>query len=202
MSLKKLILNSKLLKFFSIKETGIVIGYLTLLLGVLFFEWRPFPVFLSFLIEFIVILLIYVFLSLHRGVSKRRDEPPLFTVLIAGLAIGAVNMAFGNTLVFNIIKGADERYEMENIVWTVAAILISLLVLHIVSVKSRWNSPELMDKQRSMIFTGVIAISAMNVAGLFVWSSNENGNPNVVIFVMVTIRILAEVWMNHFQKVK
>lgn len=188
------------MKFSLIKEIGIILGYLCFLFGVFYFEWEAFAVFISFVVEYFIILLIYVFLRLHPKVSKRSDEPSLGTVLIAGLCLGALNVAFGQVLIFDTMTFSEQRLQMQNLEWVVMALALPMLALHAGSIWLKWSSPHLIDDQRALIFTGVIALSAMNIGGMIVWSVNNYKNPDLVLVTMVIIRRVFEVWMNHFQK--
>ncbi|MBI3133858.1 MAG: hypothetical protein HYZ14_04205 [Bacteroidetes bacterium] len=188
------------MKSITLKEVGIVTGYIILLIGIIVYEWKPFSLFLSFIVEYSIILVVYAFLWLHRGVSKRSDEPPLLYVLLAGFAFGLFQ---GGLLLFIVREsesGAAWRDDQSDLGWTITALAIPIAIFHFVPVISRLKDPTIMDERRSLIFTSAIAFLATNFGGLIAFTIFKDSFPKAVVVVMVSLRIFFEVWMTHFQK--
>ncbi len=184
------------------KEIGVFIGYLSLLIGVIYFDWRPFGIFLSIIVEYFVVLVLYSFLYFHRGVSKPVGETSFINIFVPAMAVGVINTGFAMTLVSNIMHGSEYKLEMENLWWSVVAIALTLFLLHSLFLRSKWSSGQLMDKYRSMVYTGIMAFVAMNIGGIMALDASKDPENHFVVITMVTMRLIFEVWMNHFQKTK
>lgn len=177
-------------------------GYLTLLVGVIYFDWRPFGIFLSIIVEYFVVVVLYSFLYFHRGVSKPVGENSFVNVFVPAMAVGIINTGFAMTLLSNLIRGSERKIEMENLWWSVSAIGLTLFLLHGLFIHAKWSSNQLMDKYRSMVYTNIMAFVAMNIGGILALGASKNPENHIVVITMVTMRLIFEVWMNHFQKSK
>ncbi len=118
------------------------------------------------------------------------------------MAVGVINTGFAMTLVSNIMHGSEYKLEMENLWWSVVAIALTLFLLHSLFLRSKWSSGQLMDKYRSMVYTGIMAFVAMNIGGIMALDASKDPENHFVVITMVTMRLIFEVWMNHFQKTK
>jgi hypothetical protein len=198
------LINNRFFKgrFTRLKEIGVFVGYLTLLVGVIYFDWRPFGIFLSVIVEYFVVLVLYSFLYFHRGVSKPIGETSFVNIFVPAMAVGIINTGFAMSLVSTLILRSEYQVEMENLWWSVSAIALTLFVLHGLFIRAKWSSNQLMDKYRSMVYTGIMAFVAMNIGGVLALEVSKNNEDHIVVITMVTMRLIFEVWMNHFQKSK
>jgi hypothetical protein len=186
-----------------LKEIGIVLSYLWMLVACYVFHWSPVGVFLSYLIETIVLLLVYAVLRTideNRHPARYRKSQPLTTILIAVVPL-ALFQYFIIWIVTGYIDGGRATAS-ESILFTreaLYAVIACIVAYAIKAIQLTKNDQGLVVFQANFLFSA-LALTATNLVSLLIVCFTETGSLLVVLTGSVAMRIALEIWFDRKMK--
>jgi hypothetical protein len=134
-------------------EIGLFINYTLLLIGVILFDWESFNLLLAFILEYISLLIVYLFVSV---VARKKQSLIFFTTLshlINGLGLGVFQAAFILLLAFFIDGQLAFSDNVAKLPWLIPSILLYLLILNFLALHSKKIDSHLEDEKMSELAT-------------------------------------------------
>ena len=188
------------MKIKSLKQIGIIVSYIWLLVAVYFFEWKPIGIFLSFLAEFTILLFTYWFLNIFSTRKNKRNRPG-GNVLLAGCSlillqyvlIGLIANFLGEKS-FNFGNPAS-LFDTNSIIAITSISVIYLIRLFFVKQKDERES-----YAQENLLTQALCLTGMIVLGFFVIQILEISNAIPVLAAMVAGRIFLEQYINNWNR--
>lgn len=168
-----------------------------------YFEWEPFGIFVYYLIEITVLLLVYVLLRL-REVSKntkinKKAQP------IANILIGIIPLLLIQYLIVGFISVAidpNESFIEKNLLMT-KEVLFAFCSLTFVYLLKAIQMIKIKDRllifQNNFLFK-VIALSMTNFLGFVLVIGFEMTSLLTVLTIMTAIRIGLEIYLGKTEK--
>jgi hypothetical protein len=185
-----------------VKESGIILNYLVLLVGLYAWDLKAAYVVLSFICEYVVIIVLVTALTLANGKSLIIRCISAVEVLVGGLVIAAMQGGF----IFLILKTYPQTagwHEMErNLVWTIPAMALPMLLFHLLPLRRIKDKATRLEKKRTDLVTIAVGFLAMVFIGLLVMECFDPDTITPVMAAMIVSRLLLEIYMNHYQKEK
>ncbi|WP_417264683.1 hypothetical protein [Brumimicrobium sp.] len=184
-------------------ELGIIFSYVVMLFMAYYFEWEPFGIFVYYLIEITVLLLVYVLLRL-REVSKntkinKKAQP------IANILIGIIPLLLIQYLIVGFISVAidpNESFIEKNLLMT-KEVLFAFCSLTFVYLLKAIQMIKIKDRllifQNNFLFK-VIALSMTNFLGLILVIGFEMTSLLTVLTIMTAIRIGLVIYLGKTEK--
>nr|WP_299207045.1 hypothetical protein [uncultured Brumimicrobium sp.] len=184
-------------------ELGIIFSYVVMLFMAYYFEWEPFGIFVYYLIEITVLLLVYVLLRL-REVSKntkinKKAQP------IANILIGIIPLLLIQYLIVGFISVAidpNESFIEKNLLMT-KEVLFAFCSLTFVYLLKAIQMIKIKDRllifQNNFLFK-VIALSMTNFLGFVLVIGFEMTSLLTVLTIMTAIRIGLEIYLGKTEK--
>ena len=101
------------------EEIGIILSYIAMLVATYIFDWKPYAIFISYLVEVIVILLIYVvlrFIDERKNPRRYRKSQPIVNILIG--IIPLILFQFFTVGIMASVLNPDENILKHNFILT------------------------------------------------------------------------------------
>jgi len=184
------------------REVGIFLVYGWIFFAVFIFDWKPSTVFISFLLELVIILLFYVvfkFIDNVKVLPKRADEMVTLLNVILGTTILISFQAF---LILTIIDELDDemnRTTIKEMLFTkdVLILAISIIVVYLVGLLSvKGFKPKLSVLQDNFIYQ-VLSFSLVNIVGILAISIFEEITFKPVLVLLILSRLYLEIKFTH-----
>ena len=180
-------------------EIGIVLSYLTLLAGVIFFDWKPFNLLLSLILEYVSVLLIYVYVSSFETTPLLGKIINGGSNLIQGIFLGIFQGSFIMLLAYMITGRDSFNQSLAELPWLIPSIAIPMVIFQFISIRG---------KSKDKILSGEKMGELANIAATFIgvigvgFLANEWSHENAYItsIAVISTRISFLIWKNHFRK--
>jgi hypothetical protein len=186
-----------------IKEIGIVLSYISMLVACYLFDWKPFGVFVSYLIETVVLLIVY---SIIRSINEKKNSSAHKTAQpLANLLIGITPFLIFQFFMIGWMLSSidpDHNFINENLLLTKEVFFASasmLLFYSIWAIQIPNHKKRLTIFQDNLIFK-VIALSGTNILGFVLVLVIGVTSVLPVLVVMVVARILLEIYFGRKMK--
>ncbi|MBK7128528.1 MAG: hypothetical protein IPM74_00925 [Crocinitomicaceae bacterium] len=181
------------------REIVLIAEYIILLCGVYYWDWSVFTIYLSFVVEYFVLFIFFIAL-LYFYPAMRDKKLVVGNVLYAGLGLGIVQGAF--VLLTGMHIDPEFEYSSEDFPWISAVLFLILpaVLINLFSVLQKPVSQAYIDNQRSRLFVTVLALTVTVGASLLSDSFLGECNLLATLMLVVTGRIIAEIWMHRYQQ--
>lgn len=181
------------------KEVSLILGYLMLLCGVFFWDLQPFHLLLTLIIEYLALLIVYLFVSIV--LSKTIFDKILSTAshLFNGLALGLVQGGLTMLMAYLLEGRTAFDQHVSELPWLVGAITVPMLILQFLALRGKTIDKDLQDVKMGELIFSAITFPAMILCGMLAYEWSDE-NKNAALIAIVSIRILIEIWNNHFRK--
>ena len=181
------------------REIVLIAEYIILLCGVYYWDWSVFTIYLSFVIEYFVLFIFFMAL-LYFYPAMRDKKLVVSNVFYAGLGLGIVQGAF--VLLTGMHIDPEFEFSNEDFPWISAVLFLILpaVLMNLISVLQKPVSHTYIDNQRSRLFVTVLALNVTVGASLLSGSFLEDSNLMATLILVVTGRIIAEIWMHRYQQ--
>ncbi|MBK9191243.1 MAG: hypothetical protein IPM77_06845 [Crocinitomicaceae bacterium] len=190
------------MQLLKIKEVGIISGYVSLLIGIFFFEIRPFIIFLGVVVEFFVLLIIFLLVNILRKDKPKSNDPPLVNILAAGLALGAFQGLILSVYGLGLESFDQRQQDEENLIWNILALAVPLFVFNMAGIFKKKFDAFLIADLRKNLFTNAFAFTGIIFSIILIHELIEDEAPGLSVSIVAGSRVIFELWMNHFQKSK
>ncbi|PHR47599.1 MAG: hypothetical protein COA32_06470 [Fluviicola sp.] len=188
-----------------IKEIGIVISYISMLVACYIFDWKPFGIFISYLIEIVVLLFVYVMLRVKdekrnpRKYRYRKVQP------ISNLFIGLVPLVLFQYFMIGWMSefiDPDQNFTKQNLLLTkeVLYAVVSMIVLYSIKAAQITTHKERLIVFQDNFIIKVLALTGTNILGFTLVISLEIKSLLLVLTIMVIIRIIIEIYFGRKMK--
>lgn len=183
-----------------INEIGIAFSYISMLVACYLFDWEPFGVFISYLIEIVVLLGVYVVLRVQdqrKNPSRYRKSQSVLAVIVAVAPLVAFQYLLIGWMSQSIFPKLN--FTNQNLLFTkeVFFAFVSLVVLYSVQTfQMKSDAGRLAFFQDNFLFK-VLALTATNVLGFFLVMELEVHALLPVFTAMVLVRILLEIYFRR-----
>lgn len=185
------------------KEIAIILAYAYQLIACYFFHWKPFGIFISYLIEVLVLLGIYAVL---RAIDeKRTPQRYVKSQPIINLFIGIVPLVLFQYFMIGLISvfiDPEQDFTKRNLLLSkeVMYAVVSMLILYIfTAVKINKHSERLAVFQGNFIFKS-LALTATNILAMVLVFIFEIHALLPVLTGMVVIRVALELYFERMTK--
>lgn len=187
-------------KFF--KEIGVFLVYGWIFLAVFIYDWKPSTVFISFVLELVVMLLLFTvfkIIKIFKTPSKFLDD--LFELLnvILGTAFLISLQGFLIFMIIDVLDEEENNLTIRQVVYTreVAIIALSIFVVYVIRLTTiKGFQPKLNVLQDNFLFQ-VLSFSLVNIVGVISVSIFvEFGFKPVLVFLILS-RMLLEIKLTH-----
>lgn len=177
-------------KYFN--EIGVILSYLGMLLACYVFDWKPFGIFISYLLEVVALLLVYAVLRMRdqkRNPAYYRNAQPLINVFSAMFLLFTLQYMLISWMT-NFIDPQQNAMK-QNLLLTKEAFLAigTTLVLYTLRALQIANHTERIRIFQSNFLFSVLVLSATNIVGFALVTSIENISLLPVLTAMVVVRI-------------
>ena len=174
-----------------------------MLIACYLFDWKPFGIFISYLIEIVVLLFIYAFLRLKdekKNPDRYRKTQPLHTVFI-----GIVPLILFQYFIIGWMSShihPDQYFIKQNLLLTkeVYFALGSMVVFYGIQAAQITDHTERLNVFRDSFLFKILALTAANCIGFILVFSIEVESLLVVVTSMAVLRILLELYFGHKMK--
>lgn len=175
-----------------IKEFGIVFSYVSMLLMCYLFDWKAYGIFISYLIEVIVLLLFYTFFRVReekRNPVKYQKYQPILNLYVGIVPLVLFQYFIIGLMTVFIDAGQDffktNLLLSKEIYYSVASIVI-LYFINAVQISE--NQERIRTFQDDFIFK-VMALTGTNILGVVFVLGFEVHSLLIVLAVMVMTRV-------------
>ena len=173
-----------------------------MLLGILLFDWKPFGIFLSFLIEFVALTVIYTVvrsIDQYKNPKKYRKLQPSITIAIAVIPLIAVQYLFISLVVsildpMFVLFEPSNLWEQKELTFGFAAILL-FYVLQTTQMSSIEAAENLYS---SNFFVEALTLNFTNILGVIIVAYVQINSLPFVLIMMVALRIFLELKLSKF----
>lgn len=185
-----------------IKEIGVISSYIFLLIGILLFEWKPFGIFLSFLIEFVALTVIYTVvrsIDQYKNPKKYRKLQPSITIAIAVIPLIAVQYLF-ISLVVSILDPIFVLFEPSNL-WEQKELTFGFIAILLFYVLKTTQMKSIEDAEKlysSNFFVEALTLNFTNILGVIIVAYVQINSLPFVLIMMVALRIFLELKLSRF----
>jgi len=182
------------------KEIGITLSYLYMLIACYLFDWKPFGIFISYLIEVVVLFLIYTVLRIrhkNQHPERYRKIQPIVNVFIGIIPLIGVQYLIIGLMAGSIDPGANFLEKDTLLSKEVLYALISTVVLYVIKALQFSDQHERLSVFESNFLYKVFALTITNLAGVLAVIGLGISSLLPVLTVMVIIRIGMEI---HFDR--
>lgn len=181
------------------KEVALILGYLLMLCGVFFWNLKPFHLLVTLIIEYLALLIVYLFISviLSKTIFDKilSTTSHLFNGLVLGLIQGGLTM-----LMAYLLEGRTEfDQHASELPWLAGAIAFPMLILQFLALRGKTIDKDLQDVKMGELIFSAITFPAMILCGMLAYEWSDK-NKNAALIAIVSIRIVIEIWNNHFKK--
>lgn len=187
-------------KQIGLKSIGILLSYLSIVLGVYFFDWSPVGFFVALYVELIVIVITYVVmraLDKSKNPKKYRKLPDtggIAMVLMWALLLQYVFM-IGTLRFFHQVEISEPLKLMNESGGWIAFIAIAIVYL-INSLDNRTISQKEYELQQNL-FLEILSLSGMNLLGIILLFYLSNFSDILALIVLFLIRAGIEIYFKY-----
>lgn len=185
-----------------IKETGIISGYIFLLAGVLFLDYEPFLIFLTFILDFLSTVIVLGVVDFLNKSKKKKNLFNSIHIVITGFLLALVQGAFIMLLASLMQSKSLIEKKLDDLYWLVPCIFIPALILKLIELRKEQFDAKLVDKKRGEMMTHAVTFPAMLLMGLLTHELVQSNQIKVTLTVMLIARLIIEIYMNHIQNRK
>jgi hypothetical protein len=187
-----------------IKEIGITISYLWLLLATFLFDWKPFAIFISFLLEFITLILIYLVvraIDQFRNPRKYRKLSSSGTLAFAVIPLVAIQYLF-ISLVVSILDPTFDFFDLTNL-WDEKWLSLSFLIIIVLYILKTLQFKDIGEAEKVLqetFFLEALSLNFSNLIGVAIVAYGQVNSLPIVLCAMVLFRIFMEIkFSKHIQ---
>lgn len=178
-----------------IKEIGITGSYLFMLIACYFFDWKPYGVFMSYLLEVVVLLIVYAYLRFND--EKKHPERYRKSQPLVNLFIGIVPVVFLQYFLIasmSIILDPEKEFNNESFHLSkeVYYAFPPLVFFYLIKAKQISCSKERIFKFQQNFMFEVLALTAVNLVAFIAVIYLDFTTLISVLTVTVIARILLE----------
>ncbi len=171
-----------------------------MLIACYLFDWKPFGIFISYLIEIVVLLFVYAFLRLKdekKNPERYRKTQPLHTVFI-----GIVPLILFQYFIIGWMSShihPDQHFIKQNLLLTkeVYFALGSMVVFYGIQAAQIADHTERLNVFRDSFLFKILALTVANSIGFILVFSIEVESLLVVVTSMAVLRILLELYFGR-----
>lgn len=168
-----------------------------MLISCYLFDWKPFGVFFSYLIEIVALLLVFTVLRTldeRKNPKKYIKEQPINNIFIGVLPL-IIFQYFMIGWMSNDLN-PDENFIKENLIYTKEVLYgaISVLILYALKAAQISNNQERLNTFQDNFLFRVLALSGANILGFVLIKVIGVTSFITVLTLMVMIRIILEVY--------
>lgn len=189
------------MQLLKIKEAGIISGYIFMLVGIYLFDYEPFILFITFLLDYFASVVILAITD-YFDKSKKSSVFNFFHILITGALLGIIQTAFIMLLAYLMEGKSTFAAHQNDLYWLIPLIFIPTLILKTIPLFGENFNRDLTDRKRGEMMTHAVAFPAMLMAGILIHEIAGKNSVNLVLTFMILARCGIEFWMNHLQKPK
>ena len=184
----------------NLKEIGIILSYIYMLVACYLFNWKPFGIFISYLIEIVVLLLVYVtfrIIAEKRNPDQYRKAQPLLTIFI-----GAIPLVVFQYFIIGWMSGLinpAQNFLKENLLLTkefLFAFGSSLFLYTIKAFQIISHSERIKVFQHNFLYS-ILALTATNSLGVLLVFVVGIHSSLPVLTGMVVVRINLEIYFER-----
>lgn len=180
-----------------IKEIGIVLSYLWMLVACYLFDWKPFAVFISHLIEIIVLLLVYIVLRIideRKNPEQSRKAQPIINILIGILPLIVLQYFIIGWM--SSFINPEQNFLTQNLLMTkeVYYAFGAMIFLYTINAVQIANHDERLNVFQNNFMFSVLALSGANILGFVLVVGMEVKSLLPILTVMVAVRIALEIY--------
>ena len=169
------------------------------------FDWKPFGIFISYLIEIVVLLFVYVMLRVKdekrnpRKYRYRKVQP------ISNLLIGLIPLVLFQYFMIgwmSEIIDPEQNFTKQNLLLTkeVLYAVVSMIVLYSIKAAQIATHKERLFVFQNNFIIKVLALTGTNILGFTLVISLEVKSLLYVLTIMVIIRIIIEIYFGRKMK--
>ena len=187
-------------KQIGLKSIGILLSYLSIVLGVYFFDWSPTGIFLAFYFELIILILVYVIVRIideRKHPAKYRKLPPALNILFASIPLLAIQFLF---IVFVISMMEPTRFQNishvlnETSTYFTIGLIIAVYIIDLIAQKNISDSEH---KLQQNVFLEILALSGTNVIGLIAAAYIQFTGTLTLLILMLLGRAAIEIYFKY-----
>ena len=187
-------------KQIGLKSIGILLSYLSIVLGVYFFDWSPVGFFVALYVELIVIVVTYVVvraLDKAKNPKKYRKLPDIgnITTALAGALLLQYVFMVGTLKLFHQVEISEPLRLMNQSGGWIAFIVIAL-VYAINSIDKRSISQKEFELQQNL-FLEILSLSGMNLIGIILLFYINTSSQILALIVLFLIRAGIEIYFKY-----
>lgn len=173
-----------------IKHILVSLSYLTLAIGLFWWDWSAYSVLFSYLLEFILLLLVFFFSSVF-GVSKTKVRYDPSNVLLGSLPLIIFNLGF-ISLMGTMDEDSVTLYNLPSAFLLEEVLPGSIIILvgyglSLVNLSSRTISP-VIDQN---LFFQALCLTGINLLGVVIFVCGLD-NKLILLPIMILLRVLME----------
>ena len=185
------------------QKTGIILSYLYMLVACYFFNWKPFGIFISYLIEVIVLITFYCIsrvLDENRNPAHYRNSQPLMNIII-----GTIPLIIFQYFIIGWMSGIisdEQNFLTKNLLLSKETIysFTTILIIYSIQAVRIKNHKERLKFYQDNFFFKVIALSTTNILGSTLVLGFGIRSLLLVLSGMVIIRIIQEFYVDSRSK--
>lgn len=176
-----------------LRHLGLVLSYVWISTGIIFFSWSPLSIFIAFLLEYIVLVLVLGFLLIHANVqgTRRRNDPSPFNVLLVCIMLAFIHYLI-ILLILNVLNDGEIFFInpfAELAKWGFVSITF-LLVIQLIGV---FRSSPTVDQVKTYIFMDSIIFTGTQIAGVILVLMLGLKGLIPVVLILLVIRLILEI---------
>lgn len=185
------------------KKIGIILSYLYMLVACYYFNWKPFGLFISYLIEVIVLITFYCVsrvLDENRNPAHYRNSQPLMNIII-----GTIPLIIFQYFIIGWMSGMindEQNFLSKNLLLSkevIYSFTTMLLIYVIQAIRIRDHKKRLELFQDNFLYK-VIGLSATNILGSTLVFGFGVQSLLYVLIGMVVVRIIQEFYFDSRSK--
>jgi hypothetical protein len=180
-------------------EIGIICGYLLLLAGAIFWNLQPFHLLLSLLIEYGCLLIVYLYISIRLSKSILDKFMSTISHLSNGVALGIVQGALVMLMAYIQEGKVSFNEKLSDLPQLILVISIPMLILQFLAIRGKTKNQELQDEKMGELVLSAVAFPAIILSGMLAFELSDE-NKRTTLITIVSMRIIFEIWNNHFKK--
>lgn len=181
------------------KEISIILGYLVLLIGMIFFEWSIIWIFVSLVVEYFAFLFFYTFLIAKFDKEKNQGQTTSSILWVGGF-LGFIQ----GSLIILIGTTIDEEFKIGSADLSWYTVLVFLFIpafaINFLSILNKSINQHYLNQQRNKFFLLAFVLSATAGLGFLVSQFFSVDNTTPTLLSIFIVRAISEIWMHRFQQ--
>ena len=182
------------------KELGIITSYLLMLIATYLLDWEPFGIFISYLIEIVILLVFYALNRMkdeRRNPKRYRNSQPLINVFI-GIVPIVLFQYFIIVLMANELNN-EQDFLKQNLFsnYQVYFAIGAMFFFYRLKQEQISKSQERIRVFQNNFMFQVLALTSTNLLGFILVFSIGVNSLLFVLSIMVTIRIILEIYFGR-----